>query len=348
VPTFWTTFARVFLLALAASSAACSPVYVVKSWAGHRRLVSARRPIEAVLADPASPPQVKAGLTLVQDIRSFAVGTMTFTPSSSYTTYAEAPRPYVTLAVSACRRTAFEPHQWWFPVVGKVPYKGFFNEDDARGEAARLERAGFDVDVSSVQAYSTLGWFSDPVVSTMLREPPGRLARTLLHEMTHAEVYFKGRTDFDESAAAFIARQGAEGFVRSRFGPDSPELRALLSADAKERALADEVGRLYDELDALYSSPATEDEKLSRRREIFERFRSRLWPGWASAPRLNNAVVLMFRRYHLDLDDFQRAFAGLGGDWRAFMGLLRSLDAKRPREALRERLDSLPTSTSRP
>lgn len=336
-------------LGLAVLLCGCSPVYVLKSWSGHGRLVSKQRPIREILADPAAPEDLKLRLKLVEDARAFAAETMGFKPSDSYTTYVETPRPYVTLAVSACRKTAFEAYEWWFPFVGKVPYKGFFDDSDALREAARLERKGYDTDTARVQAYSTLGWFSDPVLSTMLAEAPWNVAETLIHEMAHAELYFKGRTDFDESAATFIGRQGAADFIRSRFGEGSPEWEGMEREAAGREAFVEDMERLYGELSAVYSSASPEEEKLRRKEEVFAAFRSRREALGAKVPKgLNNATVLAYRRYHLDLGDFARAYSWAGGDWRRFMDLLRSLEKNRPGESLRERLERAPVRNPGP
>ena len=322
---------RIGIFAAAAGLlSACSPVYVYKAARGQARLMASRRPIEKVIADPAAPPELKDKLGLVLDIRRFAEGPMAIPPTKNYTQYARVPGEAVTHVVSACRKTRFEAKTWWFPFVGRVPYKGYFDRADAEKEQGGLEAAGWDSYVGGVTAYSTLRWFKDPVLSTMVGRPPGEVAELLLHELTHTAVYFKDQADFNETAATFFGRQGAKEFLAAQFGPDSPQLaeyRKTLEEDDERSRLFDE---LYDGLEKLYASPASEAEKLERREEIFGRYRPRL-----AVKTLDNAVVLMYRRYHYDLGDFAKEYDRLGQDWRKMLTAMKGLDPRDPRQALK-------------
>ena len=156
------------------------------------------------------------------------------------------------------------------------------------------------------------------------------MAELLLHELTHTAVYFKDQADFNETAATFFGRQGAKEFLAARFGPDSPQLaeyRKTLEEDDERSRLFDE---LYDGLEKLYASPASEAEKLERREEIFGRYRPRL-----AVKTLDNAVVLMYRRYHYDLGDFAKEYDRLGQDWRKMLTAMKGLDPRDPRQALK-------------
>lgn len=315
---------------LAAFLCACSPAYVFQAWRGHHRLVSRQKPIDAVLADPSTPPALADKLRLVKEVRAFAFDRLGIPPTPNYSTYVPVEGPAVTYAVSAARRTRLEPKTWWFPVIGRVPYKGYFRRDDAERDRAELERKGWDAIVSGVAAYSTLRWSRDPVVSSMLDGSPGEIAETLLHELTHTFVFFKGQVDFDEALATFVGRDAAEDFLSARFGPASAELaehRRRAEDEARRAAAFDE---LYRELEALYGSARPDAEKLAAREAVFSRYRPRV-----EARVLNNAVVLAERRYDYDLSEFREARRRCGGDWRRTLERLRDLDARRPREALR-------------
>jgi len=315
--------------------AGCSPAYVVKTWIGHERLMHQRRPVSVMLADPAVPEELKTRLRLIQEVREFAFDSLALPKTASYTSYAALPRQEVTYVVTACPKTELRPYDWWFPLIGRVPYKGFFDERGARREQAALDRRGLDTYVAGVTAYSTLGWWADPILPAMVSESPGAAAATILHELTHGYLYFKGDADFNEAAATFVGEEGAEDFLLRRFGEDSAQLkewRAQQAARAQEDRLWEEV---YGRLQALYSSPAPEREKLAEREEVFAEARARLKAG-----EINNAVVLAYRRYRGDLDDFRRARALLGRSWPRTLQLLRSLDKRRPREALRRWIET--------
>lgn len=326
------------LFILCAALAACSPAYVLRSWSGHRRLMSARRPIAEVLADPASPPKLKERLELVQAVRAFALSSMAMPDSGGYAQYSDVGRRCVTTVVTAAPKTSLAAHEWWFPVVGRVPYKGYFDEAGARAEEERLKARGLDTYLGCTRAYSTLGWWKDPVLSTMLEASTGALAEGLLHEMAHGVVYLRGQGDFNESMATYVGERGAEEFLEGRFGPASAELAAYRAAKAREEAQARRVEALARELEGIYASPEPEASKLERREECFRKARAELAeisqrPGaW---PELNNAVVLAHRRYRSAQDDFSRARAA--GGWPRFWELMRSLDRGRPFESLRER-----------
>ena len=315
--------------ALLAGLSACSPAYVYKAWRGQARILSSRRPIDKVVADPAAPAALKDKLKLVEDIRRFAFDRMGLPPSKNYTQYATVPGEAVSWVATASRKTRFEAKTWWFPFIGRVPYKGYFDRLDARKEGAALEAEGWDAYVGGVSAYSTLRWFRDPVLSTMVDLPPGELAELLLHELTHTAIFFKGQADFNEALATFFGREGAREFLAGRFGADSPELadyRKGLAEDEERSLLMEE---LYAELDTLYSGPASDAEKLERREEVFARWKPRL-----GLRILNNAVVLAHRRYHFELGDFAAAFERSGRDWRKMLMMMNGLDPRQPRKAL--------------
>ncbi len=312
---------------------ACSPVYVYKAWRGQAHILSARRPIEKVLADPATDAKTRAKLKLVLDLRRYAFETVGIPATGNYSEYAAVDGPAVSWVVSGARRTRLESKLWWFPFVGRVPYKGFFDRADAQRETEALERDGWDAFYGGVTAYSTLRWFRDPVLSTMLEQPEGALAEVLLHELTHTAIFLKGQADFNEALATYVGETACERFLVSKFGADSHELleyrRGLADQEARSKAL----GELYAELEALYLGPGTDAEKLEKRRPLFERYEKLL-----GLKKLNNAVVLAQRRYRHDLSDFKRAHEKAGDDWRKFLEAMKALDPRRPREDLKRRL----------
>jgi predicted aminopeptidase len=237
--------------------------------------------------------------------------------------------------VSACPRTSLESYQWWFPFVGKVPYKGYFRKADAVREMGRFESRGFDATVGGVAAYKTPLWFADPLPSNVLDYPPGDLAELLIHEFTHGTVWFKGHVDFDEAVATFVGEEGAADFLAQRFGSDSQELKDYRQGLVRERESNAAMDELYQRLKTLYGSPAAEAEKLARREEVFAWGRQRLAEiGQPMSGPLNNATVLAQRLYTYDLGAFHSLHERCGRDWKKTVAALKGLDRRDPFGAL--------------
>jgi predicted aminopeptidase len=286
-----------------------SGCYLVRQGEGQLTILLGARPISEVLADPDLDPRARRKLELILEIKEFGERQMGLAASTNYTRYFDTGGRPVSYIVSACRKDRFQPHTWWFPIVGEVPYKGFFRREDAAAEAEELARLGYDVSVGAVAAYSTLGWFPDPVFSTMLDDSEEELASLILHELTHLTLYVPGDTDFNESLATFVGRQGALEFVRWRFGAGSPLYdRAIRSTGFAELRDARNL-ELFRKLDDLYRSETLPDRKLELRDLV------------AGFP-VNNAEILMQRRYGR-YDEFRPFFEDAGGDWPLFWARIR-------------------------
>lgn len=326
---------RLFLAATALLSQGCfSAGYLAQAARGEARLLLEARPLPEVLADPATPPRVRALLARVPAIKGYARA-QGMRATRSYDRYTDLGRPAAVWLVQACAPLAFESRRWSFPVVGSVPYLGFFDEGAARRLAAGLAAEGLDVDVRTPRAWSTLGWFRDPVLSTML--PPGdtalgELANTILHESVHATVYVKDQSAFDEGLATFVADRLTLPFLVGTLGAEAPEARAWAAAEAQGQARAARLRAAWQALDALYRSPATDAEKRSRKAELLEALRAELrWP----AP-LNNATLAGYRTYDSGGEAFERLLRACDGRWPrllAAVGGLRSEDFGAPQQA---------------
>ena len=322
---------------LMVGACACSPVYVAKAAAGHAGLLWRSRAMDSALGDPATPAALKDKLRLALEIRSFAFDVMGLRRTRAYASVTPV-RGAVTYVVSACPRTRLEPYEWWFPFLGKVPYKGYFREADALAEKRRLEDRGWDARVGGVAAYKTPLWLADPLPSSVLDYAPGDLAELLIHELTHGTVWFADRVDFDEAAASFVGRGGAEDFLERRFGPGSAELKDFRAGLARQDALAAAMDEVYRRLDELYRGGATEAEKLARREEVFAWGRGRLSSaGLPLGEPLNNAAVLAHRLYRRDFSAFAALHERCGRDWKRTLAALRALDPKDPFAALSRR-----------
>ncbi|MFA6319248.1 MAG: aminopeptidase, partial [Elusimicrobiota bacterium] len=232
--------------------AGCSPVYVLKSASGHLGFVSRARSIESLLKDPATDPETRKKLELVAAVREFSFQEMGLERSGDYSRVSRLKGPFVTTMVMASDKAAFKAHEWWFPFIGRMPYKAHFSRKDAEAEAGRLERRGLDVYLTGVAAYNTPLPVADPLAHAQLALAAGDLAELILHELCHGTVFLKDRVDFDEALASFVGEAGAADFLAARFGPESLELSDYRAGLEKSRLYSAEVERLYAELDALY------------------------------------------------------------------------------------------------
>jgi predicted aminopeptidase len=298
--------------------------YVVQAAVGQLQILHAARPLSEAMSDPKLPARTKRLLASVDDIKAFGQSEG-LRPTDSYERYAELHRPAAAWVVQAAAPLSFEVRRWNFPVVGSVPYLGFFDEDAARRFAARLEgEEGLDVDVRTASAFSTLGWFHDPVLSTMLGDGPealGALANVVLHESVHATVYVNDQSAFNESVATFVADRLTEEWLNRAVGPDAPETRAWLAAHARERARIARLHSTYEELAALYASGASDDAKRAGK----ERLLARAGEDLALARPLNNAALSGFRTYDTGAAALEQLLARCEGNWPRFLEAVRGL-----------------------
>jgi predicted aminopeptidase len=230
--------------------------------------------------------------------------------------------------LSAAWRDQLRSKTWWFPIVGHVPYKGFFDEDDALEEQRDLEREGFDTYLRPTAAFSTLGWFADPLLSTLLRYDEVDLVETILHELSHNHLFVPGRVQFNESFATFVGRVGAIEFFCTRRGGgwDTVKCERAQARWRDARRFSRFLDDLVAELRSIYDEPSLSvDTKLARREAVFERFLARfrddvqpsfenLSFGYFLTTPLNNATLLARMRYYHRLDDFQALYEDAGSD----------------------------------
>jgi predicted aminopeptidase len=301
--------------------------YYVNQAKGQFDIVLNSRPIEEVYSDPELTESKARKLDLVLAARHFAETRLGLRPSRNYTTYFDTGRRAVTYVVSACKADAFIPYLWWFPIVGSLPYKGFFDLDDAEAEAAALRAEGWDVMVGESAAYSTLGWFRDPVFSSMLSLSDASLASTVIHELVHGTIYVADHADFNESLATFVGRQGALQLLEERHGRGSPGVEEARARFEDEALFDDFILDLYERLSVLYRSERTREEKLAGRGKIFTGAREELRSlatnfRTGSFRRLqdlemNNAVIVAQYRYGR-YNQFRRVYERVRNSWPAF------------------------------
>jgi predicted aminopeptidase len=307
------------LVLVAGCASAGSVGYFVRAGWSEARILMARRPIDHLLAREDTAPALRERLALTLAVRTFAADRLGLRVGDSYSTFAEVDGDATVWVLSAARRDRLEPHTWWYPVVGRVPYRGFFARDAAEHAGRRLAAQELDVEVRSAVAFSTLGWFADPLLSTAAEGSVAEVAETLMHELFHATLYVPGKAAFNESAATFVGHRGAIAFFCGGPGSEASACAESRREWARVRARGRVLGRLADRLRRLYATPLPVAAREGIRGRLAERAaatlvrralgsRSELVPP-------NNARLLGKLLYLTELDTFERLAptdAGLG------------------------------------
>lgn len=344
--------AALVMLAMVASG--CSSVrYYGHVTRGQLRLLHQRQPLPRVIADPRTSPQLARRLTLAMQARAFASTQLALPDNRSYTSYVALDRPYVAWNVFAAPRYAVEAVPQCFPFAGCVAYRGYFRQALAEQRAAQLGGQGLDVWVGPVPAYSTLGWFADPILSSMMRWDDDELAGTIFHELAHQRVYLKGDTAFSESFATFVEREGVRQWRQSRGLPPPDDRERAMEAGFTAQVLA-----LRERLRSDYAYGGDEATLAARKREDIAAFRrdyaawrDRAFPGdhrydaWVAAP-INNARLLPFGLYDRWTGAFAALFRQADRNWALFYRRVRALARLRPaaREQALRALDTPATA----
>jgi predicted aminopeptidase len=315
-------------VALLGGAAACSPLYVIRAGIAEARILAARRPIPEVVRDPATDERTRGKLLLAMEAREWARDSLRLDVGRSYTSYTRLDRDTLALVLSAAHRDRLQSRTWWFPIVGHVPYRGFFSESVALKEQGKLESEGYDTYLRPVAAFSTLGWFADPLLSTVVRQDEVDLVETILHELAHNHLFVPGRVRFNESFATFVGRVGAADFFcrRRGGGPDTVWCERAQARWRDFQRFSVYLDGLVADLEALYGDPLVSyEEKIERRERVAaahrERFAAEVRPrmesytswGFVDAP-LNNAILLTNILYYHRLPDFQALLEAHGGD----------------------------------
>jgi predicted aminopeptidase len=294
--------------------------YYAQAIGGHLAVLRAARPVEAWLADPATPRELRTRLELARGIREFASRELALPQNGSYESYADLSRPYVAWNVYAAPVFSTEARKECFPFTGCVSYRGFFSEADAKAHAERLRLAGNDVYVGGVPAYSTLGWFDDPLLSTFIRYPDAQLARLLFHELAHQVVYARDDTTFNESFAVAVEEEGVRRWLRAQ-GREA-EFANFRTAQARRRALAARIEAMRKRLEAVYQSDVPADEKKRVKAQEFAALRAEY--GAIVPPEPNNAFLVSISVYTELVPAFERLLAE-SGSFENFYSRVKSL-----------------------
>lgn len=304
-------------LALGGASGCTSLHFITQAAAGQIELASAARPIPDVIRDPRTPERTRSLLREVVYVKRFA-RERGLAVAGNYDKYVELDRDYPIWFVNASDPLAFRAKIFSFPIVGSFPGLAWFDEQDAYEFAGKLEARGWDVNVRGVHAFSTGGWFDDPIVWSMLSSSPaavGTLVNTVIHESVHATVLIKDQQYFNESLASYIADTMTLQYLAARFGSTSPELERYVEQQKYVEVRAAELNRGYRELDEVYRSDKRREEKLALKRQIIDELVRRM----QLAKRPNNATLIGFRLYQVGGDEFAGLLAACGNDWRRFL-----------------------------
>ncbi len=318
--------------------------YYLQSIDGQMQLNAARRPVAEVIADPATPEPLKRRLERAAAIREFASAELKLPDNGSYRRYADVKRPFVVWNVFATAEFSLEPRRWCFPFAGCVGYRGYFTREAAEAFAAGLRAEGLDVHVGGVPAYSTLGWFDDPLLNTFINYPDYELARLIFHELAHQVVYVKGDSEFNESFALAVETAGRERWL-ARYG-DEPLRAAAAQAGQRRAQVRALMQHARERLEALYKQRVAPALMRERKAELFAQTKREYgvlkeeWGGYAGYDllfdNLNNAHLASFSIYHTWLPALQHVFARSAGDFTAFYLEVKRLAAlpKAEREAV--------------
>ncbi|MCF7223109.1 aminopeptidase [Marilutibacter chinensis] len=314
---------------------------------GQLALMAQRQPVAALIADDATDPALRSRLGELHDARAFASDRLGLPRNGSYTSYVVLPGPYVTWNVFAAPEFSVEPVTHCFPVAGCVAYRGYFDAAKARREAGRLQRLGYQTYIGGVSAYSTLGWFDDPLLSSMFAPGQDDPVGVMFHELVHQWLYLRDDTAFNESLASFVQRQGLREWRQARNQP--PPDPAL---GAHEKAFIGRALALRERLAAIYRRPITHEAMRERRAAAIAAFRRwhaearrTHWPDdprfdrWVSEP-IDNAKLVPLGLYDQWVPAFATLFRQSGSDWQAFRSQVESLAAQ-PRAARDDGLQAL-------
>lgn len=342
----------VVLAAVVVVQGCANLAYYSQSINGHLNLVSAAKPVDRLLKEPSQPPAARQQLELARDIRQFATERLALPDNRSYRSYVDTGREYVTWAVFAAPELSLNVKTWCFPVVGCVPYRGYFSQEAARAFAERVRAEGYDVYVGGVPAYSTLGWFNDPLLNTMFLRGESYLAGVVFHELSHQRVYIRDDTRFNEAFAVAVERAGTTEWLLERAEPD--ELAHYRASQKRERDFLTLIAATRNELQRIYTSQASDDAKRTAKaaaiddlRARYERMKTDRWNGyagydqWFAAP-INNAKLATVAVYNDLVPAFTRLLQICGGNYERFYRAVERLGKRN----IRERAEALANANS--
>ena len=325
------------LLSLLLVLSGCGQMVYLSKLGWHQGAIAHQSiPVEEILKDNQVSSEIKAKIRFIQDVKQYGEETLGLKKTKNYSKFYET-RGSILYVVTACEKDRLRLRTWEFPLIGEVTYKGFFSQEDALREGGDLGRRDYDTYVQAAAAYSTLGWLNDPIFSSMIQSNPVALANLILHEMTHATLYFKGKTDFNEQVATFIGNRGAIEFLTERYGRDSREVAEAIQLQQDDLFFSRWVDQTCRRLSEFYASDISREEKLRGREVLFQSMKkefsemkaglkTEVYKGFDRIE-LNNAVLLAYHRYVHRLDMYDLLCKHLGNDLRRVVEFLKQIPA---------------------
>jgi predicted aminopeptidase len=351
-------FPLLIALLLALSQVSCIG-YLCQAAGGQFKILSENIPIEKVIQNPQKYAISGNDLVKLKDVaqvKEFAEKELGLAASGNYRNFKKLKDKYVAYQVSASDALALKPYTWYFPIAGRVPYLGFFSKEGQMLKAKNLMQKGYDVRLQNIIAYSTLGWFKDPLLSSMLLLSREELINTIIHEMAHATIYFPGDTDFNESVATFLGDEGAVLYLQKKLGQGNIYSKRIADEKYDERIFSEHMKKIIADLTSLYHSAESREEKLKKKWQIIKKgqdelrarkneFRTKVYYFFFD-PKFhpNNAHFLAYRRYILDQSLFIEGYRKHQNDYVKYLQFLKSLVKKGEgnyKEILRKELAKL-------
>lgn len=317
----------------------CQIGYYISSAHNQFSMMNTRVSITEAFQSPNLNDIQKNKILLSQKARVFAFEKLKLIHTENYNTYIDLKRPYVTWVVHAAEKWQMKNYEWKYPIIGSMPYKGFFNENDAKAESDEMLKNGFDTYVRGVSAYSTLGYFTDSLLSSMLRYKEHDLVNTIIHEIVHTTIYIKNNSDFNERLAVFIGARGTEMFYKDLEGENSPTLKLIEQENDDDKLFSEFITTELKDLEKWYTdNPAVvtaKDEiiRTARLNQIHENFEKKLAPRLKTnsyqkftKEKMNNARMGLYKTYMQGLSDFEDAYKRHGSDLLKFIDVIKRLE----------------------
>ena len=314
-------------------------VYGIRQGVGQLHIVNNARPITEVLADSTFPDSLKPKLLLIQEIRKFAVDSLGINESDNYTEVYDQKGEPAMHVVTACNPYEMKPYEWHFSFLGKFTYKGFFSKEKAKEEYESLKEEGFDVELGTAKAWSTLGWFKDPILSEILKDEPGKIARLIIHELTHGTLYIIDSVEYNENLATFVGDQGSVLFLKYKYGVESKEMRDYIGHISDVHKYSAHILKGLDSLKALYANASFKQldtsakniKKYQLMHDILQsadtisfcdksKFKKLLSPDF----KVNNTFFLTYMTYHQEQNIFEEEFkTKFNSDFKKYLAYLK-------------------------
>lgn len=314
-------------------------LYGIEQGYGQASILWNTQKIEEILQNPNTSDSLRRKLLLIEEIKKFAEDSLSIKKTKNYTTFYDQKGKPILWVVTACKPFDLEPYEWSFGFLGKFSYKGHFKYTKALQDSLQLAQEGYDTDISSVSAWSTLGWFKDPVLSSMTELSEGELADLIIHELTHTTIYVKDNVDFNENLASFIGNKGALLFLEQKYGKNSEPYREYLSEHRDDSLFRSYILDATQKLQSLYSSPDFRQlpdtlKKRQKQQKIRELLRGLLQipftkrkytPEVIKSWQVNNTFFMWYVRYQSQQQDFEKELRHkFAGNLKKYMDYLKT------------------------